>query len=262
MAVYRVTDTARVAPLFAKWPETMIWSCLQGCMGSAWADDQTAPTAALVALGDFGFLAGQPQPQLAAHRPEDAPDLCILVPQNEAWARCIEQVYGDRAQRVQRYAVKKEPGVFDQDRLRALAAELPEGYVLQPINAALFAQAKAQQWSYSLCGQFAGWEDYRRRGLGVAATRYGQLVAGASSYSVYRQGIEIEIDTRADHRRRGLATACGAALILDCLERGLYPSWDAQNLHSLALAQKLGYRPDVPYPAYEVGERPPHTGHL
>ena len=25
----------RVAPLFAGWEETMIWSCLQGCMGYA-----------------------------------------------------------------------------------------------------------------------------------------------------------------------------------------------------------------------------------
>ena len=50
----------------------------------------------------------------------------------------------------------------------------------------------------------------------------------ASSYTVYRGGIEIEIDTHPDHRRRGLARACGAALMLECLKRGLY-SWDAQN---------------------------------
>ena len=30
-------------------------------------------------------------------------------------------------------------------------------------------------------------------------------------------------------RNRGLASACGAALILECLERGLYPSWDAHT---------------------------------
>ncbi len=34
--------------------------------------------------------------------------------------------------------------------------------------------------------------------------------AGASSYSVYKGGIEIEIDTSSEYRRRGLATACGA----------------------------------------------------
>ena len=49
-----------------------------------------------------------------------------------------------------------------------------------------------------------------------------------------------ETDTREDHRRKGLAYACGAKLILECLERELYPSWDAQNMWSVALAEKLG----------------------
>ena len=84
------------------------------------------------------------------------------------------------------------------------------------------------------------------------AIENGQLVSGASSYSRYREGIEIEVDTRPDCRRRSLATACSAALILTCLDAGLYPSWDAQNLWSVGLAQKLGYTFSHEYPAYEM----------
>lgn len=69
-------------------------------------------------------------------------------------------------------------------------------------------------------------------------------------YTIYPGGIEIEIDTKPDYRGRGLATACGAALILECLRRGLYPSWDAHDLRSVALAEKLGYHRDHPYPVY------------
>ena len=96
--------------------------------------------------------------------------------------------------------------------------------------------------SHDLCSQFADYADYERRGIGVAALYQGTPVAGASSYTVYRGGIEIEIDTRVDFRRQGLATACGARLILNCLERGLYPSWDAHSRASLSLAEKLGYK--------------------
>ena len=78
----------------------------------------------------------------------------------------------------------------------------------------------------------------------------GAPVAGAGSYCVYDGGIEIEIDTREDHRRRGLASACGARLILECLDRGLYPSWDAHDLRSVSLAEKLGYRSAGPYKTY------------
>ena len=66
------------------------------------------------------------------------------------------------------------------------------------------------------------------------------MVAGASSYSRYDKGIEIEIDTQEDHRRKGLTYACGAKLIWECLEEGLYPSWDAQNKWSVAIGRKAG----------------------
>ena len=77
-------------------------------------------------------------------------------------------------------------------------------------------------------------------------------MSGASSYSRYREGIEIEIDTREDHRQKVLAYACGAKLILECLKRNLYPSWDAQNKISVAWAEKLGYHYSHAYTAVEV----------
>ena len=86
----------------------------------------------------------------------------------------------------------------------------------------------------------------------MVVNKEGVPVAGASSYYVYPGGIEIQIDTHQDYRRRGLATTAAAGLILACLDRGLYPSWDAANLSSVALAEKLGYQFDHEYTAYEV----------
>ena len=80
----------------------------------------------------------------------------------------------------------------------------------------------------------------------------GVIVSGASSFGRYREGIEIEVDTLPSERRKGLASAACAALILRCLDEGLYPSWDAQNLSSVGLARKLGYEFSHEYPAYEL----------
>ena len=66
------------------------------------------------------------------------------------------------------------------------------------------------------------------------------------------EGIEIEVDTIESERRKHLATVACSALILRCLDEGLYPSWDAQNMGSVHLSEKLGYEFDHEYVAYEV----------
>ena len=68
----------------------------------------------------------------------------------------------------------------------------------------------------------------------------------------YVEGIEIEVDTVPEERRKHLATIVCSALILKCLEEGLYPSWDAQSMNSVRLAESLGYEYDHDHIAYEV----------
>lgn len=241
-----MTLNERIQPLFAGWQEALIWSCLQGCMGSAAADDPVQPQSARITVGDFCFFAGKPDAALILDAA--AP---ILVPRSADWETAIERVCGDGVVKRSRYAIKKEPEALQPHRLERFADALAPGYRLAPFDAQIYAMAMAQAWSRDFCALFADAADYLRRGVGVAVLQDGALVAGASSYAVYRGGIEIEIDTRADHRRRGLATACGAALMLACLRRGLYPSWDAHDLRSAALAEKLGDHVDAPYTTYD-----------
>lgn len=249
-----ITDTKAAAPLFQNWDETLIWSCLQGVMGAVYADDPIRPESAAAVLGDFAFLAGIPQPELLA--PLKDRDYMILVPQNEAWQQAVTTFFGDAARIVSRFATKKEPEVFCREDLEHIVSALPHGYRLHLIDSALFQMCRSCAWSADLVSQFPTYEHYRKLGLGVVALNGDGIAAGASSYSSYRGGIEIEIDTKKEHRRKGLASVCGAALILECLKRGLYPSWDAHNQASLALAEKLGYHYSHTYTAIEVGTFP------
>lgn len=233
--------------LFAGWDETMIWSCLQGIMGRArWNE---AHTAAMIETRDFCFLVGKPDGELLKEV-----TVHILTSRTADWHPVIETAFGDRAVKETRWAIKKEPDVFDREKLAAYAAALPEGYTLRLINEELVPVLMAEDWSRDFCAAFDSPADCCERGVGVVAMYDGAPVAGAGSYCVYQGGIEIEIDTRPDHRRKGLATACGAALILACLDRGLYPSWDAIDQRSAALAEKLGYHRGQPYPVYWIGK--------
>ena len=237
--------------IFGNWNETLICSCLQGIMGEIHTN--SAEVAAMAILGDFAFFAGNPSGELVRWKPENCrQDFMIMVPQNDEWAKVIEMCYGDKARKVTRYATKKEQNVFDVSKLERAVSDLPVDYELKMLGAQEYNTCRNSGWAKDLVSQYKDYDTYRELGLGVVALKDGELVAGASSYSTYNAGIEIEIDTREDHRRKGLAYACGAKLILECLKKDLYPSWDAQNKWSVSLAEKLGYHFDRAYPAYEI----------
>lgn len=237
--------------IFKNWDETIILSCLQSVMGEVHTN--SAEDAAMAILGDFAFYAGNPSEELIQFKPESCKrDFIIMVPQNDEWSELIEKCYGDKAKKVIRYAIKKEPDIFDIAKLEEAVLSVSDDYELKMIEEPEYNMCRNNGWANDLVSQYKDYDTYKELGLGVVVVKDGELIAGASSYSTYDNGIEIEIDTREDHRRKGLAYACGAKLILECLKKGLYPSWDAHNRWSVALAEKLGYHFSHEYVAYEV----------
>lgn len=255
--VYEITKRENAKLLFDGWEETLIWSCLQGVMGTLFGDVPEAPASAMALLGDFCFLAGKPDRELALHKPSWCrQDFLIMVPRDEAWGAMIEACFGEKAKKVSRYAIKKEPEVFDSARVRenlqAAVGRLQAGYELKMIDEALFYRCLEIPWCRDWVAQYDSYDMFRKYGMGAVILKDGEPVSGASSYSGYLGGIEVEIDTREGYRRKGLAYICGAKLILECRRKGWYPSWDAQNPWSAALAEKLGYHFSHIYTAYEI----------
>lgn len=247
--IQKLLMPCRAEHIFAGWEETMIWSCLENVMGEIYADDMEHPTCAVALLADFAFYAGNVSKELVRFWPQgNKRKTVVMVPQNADWGAAIQAEYGERATKLTRYGVKKEPEVFDRERLHLAVA----AHELKLIDRGIYEYARENSWCRDWVAQFDTWEQYEKLGLGVVALKEGIPVAGASSYTRYKNGIEIQIDTHPDYRRQGLGYACGAKLILECLDRGLYPSWDAHNLWSLGLAEKLGYHRGEEYTAYGV----------
>lgn len=241
----RLKDASNAAFLFDGWQETLIWSALEGEMGCIWTLGDK-PKAALCENGDFLFLAGaakEPETRLLLESwQQERGSFGILAPRDEACREMIEAVFGERVKAGKRMAFHKSAEGFDTRRLQTLAAAVPAGVSVAAIDGALYHQALQNSWSRDFVSQFSDADDYLQRGIGFAALHNGEMIGGASSYTRYSTGIEIQVETRADWQRKGIAAACCAHLILTCLKRGLYPSWDAANPASAALAQKLGYR--------------------
>ena len=248
--IFELSNTSIAEHLFAGIDDSMVRSCLQGMMGGKiYVTDPVAPKAAMAFLAEFAFFAGEPDRELASFRPEG---VVGLVPPDARWTELIGECWPD-VPPVTRYAIRKDT-VFNRERLEAIVASLPEGYELKRIDGELYEACLENEQFEDNVGNFASKEEFLELGRGFAILKDGEIVSVASSYTVYREGIEVEIDTEEEYRRQGLASVAGAALILSCLDDGLYPSWDAANPESVHLAEKLGYEFSHEYPTYWLEE--------
>lgn len=245
--VYELEDTSKAKGLFEGRQETLITSCLQKVMGKIFVTDLSEPASAFAFVGCFGFFAGKPDPELVKSKPEG---FALLTPQNRDWAELIKAAYPD-AKKVTRYAIRKDTR-FDNHTLEKNLLLLPNGYELKEIDSTLYDKCLERPITVDFVSSFQSKAAFLRDGRGVVVVKNGEIVSGASSYTRYREGIEIEVDTVEEERRKHLALIACSALILRCLDEGLYPSWDAQNMASVRLAEKLGYQFHHEYTAYEV----------
>ena len=131
--IYELTDTSKVNNIFEGWNETLIYSCLQKVMGKVYVTNLDEPKAAMAFIGCFVFFAGEPDKELVEAKPEG---FIIMVPQNEEWAKLIEECFDD-AKRVIRYAIKKDTK-FDRTYLEEIVKGIPEGYELSAIDSKVY----------------------------------------------------------------------------------------------------------------------------
>lgn len=252
--IYEVDINSRekLYPIFENMKDTMILSCLEGHMGTAWVDDLENPTVAQILVGIFVFYAGDANAAAAEEMLCNIPENILAIVNTDEWKKRIETIHEGRIEKFQRYAFKKNYEYLNRDKMEAFISKLPEGYELKKIDKHIASDSSFQNLSEDFTSQFESIEDYISKGVGYCILNDGQVVCGASSYSVYNDGIEIEVDTHPKHRRKGLATIASSALILDCLDRGKYPNWDAANLDSVKLAEKLGYILEEAYDTYYI----------
>ncbi|EJS68773.1 GNAT family N-acetyltransferase [Bacillus cereus] len=245
----------KLVSMFEDFNNVVLLSYLQGHMGKAWVNDLEKPTVAQITVGIFTFYAGNPSVQGTEELLRNIPDRMLVIVNSEEWKKCLETLYERKIDKFLRYKFKRNAEVFDHSKLQSFILTLPKGYELRRIDEHIANNPTLHKLSEDFTSQFQSIEDYIKRGIGYSILYNGEVVCGASSYSIYDDGIEIEVATDHNHRRKGLATVVSAALILDCLEKGIYPNWDAANTTSAKLAEKLGYVFDKAYDTYFVDNR-------
>jgi len=128
-------------------------------------------------------------------------------------------------------------------------------FEIAAIDSELAAQLLSEEWSADLVLNTMTPPNNMLGGFGFVAKIDGTIAGGVGCYTMYPNGIEVEIDTRSGYRRRGIATRLAQRMILECGRRGLECHWDAMNQESAALATKLGFSPAGTYPAIQLLRR-------
>jgi GNAT superfamily N-acetyltransferase len=239
-----------VAQLFNGYPYLpgSIAAIIAGGMGKVVADSDAAPQLALAVL-DFHFLAGDPDHANAVLLvPLLQPGMVMITP-TPAWQRWLAASYGGELALYHREAF--QAGTFDRALLQRLAQSLPADFALSQIGLADVPQLVADLHA-ALVYNFPSHEAFITTSIGLRVLHQGRYVAAGTAAAIGGGKAEFEIQTHPQFRRRGLARAVGAALILMCLKRGLEPCWDAANAPSSALARQLGFRSTGTYDAFRL----------
>ncbi|MBE5106778.1 GNAT family N-acetyltransferase [Bacillus thuringiensis] len=245
----------KLVSMFEGFNNVVLFSYLQGYMGTAWVNDLENPTVAQITVGIFTFYAGDSNAKETEELLCNIPDRILVIVNSDEWKQRLETFNDRKIDKFLRYKFKRNPEVFDRTKLQSFISLLPREYELRKIDEHIANNPALHKVSEDFTRQFKSIDDYVNRGIGYSVLYNGEVVCGASSYSIYDEGIEIEVATDPNHRRKGLATVVSAALILDCLEKEIYPNWDAANNTSAKLAEKLGYVFDKVYDTYFVNNR-------
>lgn len=245
-----------IRPICEGSKEVLVRGAVEGTMGRVWVPGLEHSGYCLIVAGDFAYLMGLPPKGAGAldlkSQIYQSASHAFIFPENERWEQWLEDEFEGQLRMVTRYALKKEEHHFDKDRLRSYIASVPQGIRIRRIDERLYHLALKEEWSRDLCSNFEDFKHFEACGFGYGAMKGHKLVSGCSVYGVSEGMMEIEVDTRKDFRRQGLALACSAAFVLECLERNLIPNWDAANQQSVELAEKLGYVFEREYQVYQL----------
>ena len=214
---------------------------LSGEMGAAFVDDVDEPTVGYLTLAWVHIFAGDATSEAAEATLKAMPPKTTLIGANAAWENAFRRIWGNQLAPWRR--ITFGGGNWNPE---TLTQRLPEGYVLKRVttSAEVEGLTGVVEWLVDR-RNYPTPEDFLKRGVAFAIEFNGQIVSGCTSYTISGGKFELDIATRSEHQRRGLAKAVAARMILYCLEHDIEPCWDAGNRTdaretevSAALAQK------------------------
>ena len=246
-------EICRLSFLYQGKENVPLWARIESKLGRAWTDNKENPTIAAIIVADFCYLLGSLKGLKDEIEIKELLEKCrgkIIQVDDISWIPIMKKYYPDSFKSFNRYSIKRELNIFNKNILKDYIAAVETEFHIDRIDETLYYKVLEDDFMADCCSNFTSLKEFLKHGIGYVIVLNGEIIAGASSYSYHEGSIEVTIGTKKGFRRKGLALAVASKLILECMERNIYPGWDAANLESVALAEKLGYHFDKAYEVY------------
>lgn len=135
-------------------------------------------------------------------------------------------------------------------RLAELRARLPRGFKIKSIDRSLLERCEWRDEMEFFCGSL---DNFLTNAFGLCLMHAEEIITEAYVSSFGDVYAEIGAITRPAHRGKGYAPIACAYLIQECEQRGCHGYWSCEvdNLASIRVARKLGFRQENPYQILE-----------
>lgn len=241
--ITNINDLNKLRDMFVDIRFHMGLSVLDGKMGKAFVDDIDNINFAMLLVRKYCFISGIINiKELEKLVKEFELFEYKIIPSDEI-KQLIEKRYLHEVEKSQRYSIKKNVK-FDIYKLKDYEQNCDEKYEFKLINEEISNKIRNEKFINIT-------DDYEKNGIGYCCIYNGEIIGVASSNIIYNDGIEVNIKVKEEHRKNHIATVLASKLILACLEENKTVSWDASNMISVRLAQKLGFEYDSTYDVYK-----------
>ncbi len=248
-------DRSKVRPLFDSHTRAraVIFPALDLGRGSVWTNSVEVPTVARLQIAIINAVAGDSASPDAEEIIRMIEPMQVVFGPDEGWTQIIKDLWGEQLGIQPRTFFSPES--LDLDHLRHLRDQVPAGYKLERMDVEAIRRMDKRR-AMHIPTFFGTSEEFHKMGIAYCIKHEDEVVSIASTFTPFTDLFEIQVDTlNTDHRRKGLATAVSAALMVHALENGMVPYWDAANEASTHLALKLGYTNPDHWEAYYL--KPP-----
>ena len=246
------TQYEKLRPLFAPLAHHLaIDAILSGtATGTVWVDEVARPKTAVCWISYRLYCGGQESPQLPPFFAETLRPAALADGRRGAilhlppdWGVSPEALFS------QAQPLSGGRLYFRQDaRQRAWPLTVPDGLALRRVDRALLDDPSIENIGYvteEMVSERPSVADFLARSFGYCLVHEKRIIGWCMTEYNTGDRCELGIETEASFRRRGLAMVLATAVIRHALQSGIHDiGWvcSADNLPSIATAQKLGFR--------------------